>query len=193
MSQYFVNPCRYLQIILVLVTVQLLIALMVGVIVRIILRSRYNVSTSSSQLFNKREYTPLSQRRPEKYSHVLVKYNFDGSISSETFYMLMGDWSYFEYVDDQVIRTGGLRISNLSMCSILIPGLAMIVLVNLLKVFQILTLKSNQSLLLTQLSQLAPICFFVPAYSSFISLQIKNFIDLFYIKDRSLVDSEEIH
>lgn len=193
MSQYFVDPRRYWKLILVLVAVQLLIALVTGVIVRIVVWMKYSTGTSSCQLFKKGKYIPLSQRSPERYSHVLVKNESDGSILSETFYMLLGDWSYFKYDCGQLIRTGGLQIANLSMCSILIPGLAIIVLVNFLKLLQTLTLKSDQSLLLIHLSQLAPVYFFVPIYSTLISIQIKNFIDIFYIKNRLLVAPEERH
>ena len=112
---HFFNTTQYFQFILALATLQLMIILLWGKLVKIYIRKNHAYPTSYYQLFEREDYNPCSSYDTPKYpqySFVVVKFNNNKTIKSETFYTNLGDWVYFEYKNKQRIKNKATLISN---------------------------------------------------------------------------------
>ena len=102
---FFIALRSYWQIILIVSALQLTTLLCWGWISQIIIKQKYGLTTSYYQLFKRGDYNPQSTYdllQYPQYSLVIVKFNSNRTIKSETFYTkLLGDRVYFEYENDR--------------------------------------------------------------------------------------------
>ncbi|MFP4300114.1 MAG: hypothetical protein ACLFT0_20065 [Spirulinaceae cyanobacterium] len=126
---------------MLLTFVELMIILGWGLILKTIIKQKFN-NISTCQLFKRSDYEPHSNYETPKYpqySLVLVEFNTNRTIKSETFYTNLGDWIYFEYENNRKERSGGLMISSWLLVAFCIPGLLMILAFNILNLTQFFT------------------------------------------------------
>lgn len=187
----YIDPRPYWSSLLLIVVMQLLAVLLWGWLSRMFIKLRYRIPTSSHQLFKQEDYTPHAARCPQRYPIVLVQYSHDGMLSSETFYTLFGDWIRFEYQNSEQVGSGSLQVSNLIMLIFLLPGLLMIVFLNLLKIVYSLLSETTDFHFLINLTEFSLYLFFIPMYSTFISTQVKTFLDIFYVGNRLMIATDE--
>ena len=112
---FLINPISHWKIILIFSAIQLLTILLWGWIVKIYISNKYSSSHSEYALFKSNEYNSLSDYNLLQYpsfSLVLVRYNSDKTIKSETFYTKLGDWIYFKYENERKYYSSSLLISS---------------------------------------------------------------------------------
>lgn len=130
----FINPINYWRIMLIILTAQSLAVLIFGWIARMIIRLKYNTSTSDYQLFDCNNYdlrSDFDNSKLPKNSLVLVRFNSDRTVKSEQFYTDVGDWIYLEYESGKRIQYASNPFSQLVMASFCVPGFIIIIALNL--------------------------------------------------------------
>ena len=171
---FFIDPRSYWHIILILSVLELLTVLCWGWVLQIITKQKYGKPTSYYHLFKCSDYNLHSNYdllQYPQYSLVLVQFNLNRTIKSETFYTKLGDWICFEYENNQKSQSKSLMISSLILVAFNIPGLLMVIALNLL-VFTDFWLGLGFAFL-PEFSEVANVSVSISLWSTIISIFIK--------------------
>lgn len=176
---FFIDPRLHWQSILILTIVQLIIVFCYGLFLRTIVHRKYRYPTPLYHLYKCNDYSPQSNYdflQYPQYTIVLVKFNSDRIIESETYYTKLGDIVCFEYENNRRISSKEMAISNLVLAVFLIPGCLMFVGLILLN-FIHLVFDINFDFLLTLKNTIIEV-FGISLLSTLISLFLKPIIPL---------------